>query len=345
MNAGRALLLLALIGANSSAWAQEETPAGAGTDSIRIVDWANEFASLSVDSTAMSPNDGDIGFAYDFSFARSFGNEDGIFEAGKRLSLAVEASSEGKLALQKTQFGLDNITSGLEVGGHLYVNDALPPDPRLQLLIVEALEKDPDQLTQAEVERLRVWNEEISKRARFVSFGLHFNHEATQDFDSHDFALGAGTAFDLATILPSAVSAIDFPFSLLRSGSSSFQPDAPRFYLGVDWVTNLDSTDREADTGATDNELARLTAEAAWRTMILDKLTVRAVYRLWYEIDAPQSVEVAGREFNDLVEITASYPVNPSLDVMVRWADGRVPPNFDSDNVASVGFSLYFGRH
>jgi hypothetical protein len=135
----------------------------------------------------------------------------------------------------------------------------------------------------------------------------------------------------------------DWPFSWLRSPEQRFRADAPRVYVGYDWVAALDQTDREAVTGNDGTNTHRFNVQVAWSTAILGKVILKVLYVGNYEVSAPSSVSRANRDINHYVDASIRYPITNNLDVIAKYQDGRLPPDFGKGNTASVGFTLQFG--
>ena len=303
-----------------------------------------DYSQLAVG--AVAPTDGDVGFDYRYRFSRNVGEEhDGIFDSrGRNWALNAAVDLSGIVAATPSENALTSHLYQIQLGGHHYSNDhAQPLNAREQARIKDILNKDPNRLSRAEFRTLRRFHESVQNYSRFWAWDAHGKAEASQDFASYDLALGAGLAFDLASLHPELAAVFDSPFALLRSTQEGTRPDAPRIYLGYDFVTALDQTAREATTGARDDNGHRFTAQVAWSTRILTKAVIKARYVGHYEVGAPKAVETSGRDINHFGEAQLLYPLREEVDLVIEVKSGRLPPDYGLATVGGAGFTLRFG--
>jgi hypothetical protein len=186
----------------------------------------------------------------------------------------------------------------------------------------------------------------ISKQRSYFMPEAHFKMETDQRFTDEQYAAGVGVAFDLERLLI-IKKILDFPFALLRPSSSYLGATAPRFYLGYDYVTD---SDVEARKNLTDDDaFSRLTGQFAWKTYIFRGMQFKAVWQLYYEIDAPNQIEDADLDQTSFIEVMLSIPTNLisggqaiQEKVFLKYSEGRLPPTLESDTQVTTGFSVYF---
>lgn len=341
-----AFLAAALLFLAAPAAAQDADGGDGGNGGIRIVDLAGRYSHLDVDVLGLQPNAGGLGLGYQYLFSRQLGEEnDGLFDGpeNRNWALNIELEANGRWLLDPAENETRNNTATLRFGGHHFTNDVKPLSARQVALIKDLLNKTPDQLTPQEFKILEQFNTSVAHRTRFWAWDGHLGYEATQGFTDYTANVGLGLAFDLASIHPSLATIFDYPFSLFRSSSQKYRKDAPRLYLGYDFVAGLNNTERSDATGAKDSDLNRLAAQVAWSTLLVGDTVLKLQYQAWYELSAPQAVRKADRDFNDFIDVSLRYPVNDDVDLVVQFVDGRLPPNFRRDSVASLGFTVKFG--
>jgi hypothetical protein len=75
----------------------------------------------------------------------------------------------------------------------------------------------------------------------------------------------------------------------------------------------------------------------------------KAVWQLYYEIDAPNQIEDADLDQTSFIEVMLSIPTNLisggqaiQEKVFLKYSEGRLPPTLESDTQVTTGFSVYF---
>jgi hypothetical protein len=172
----------------------------------------------------------------------------------------------------------------------------------------------------------------LRKQRRFFSYDLHYRYEATQDLSrgQHVFGLGVGGE------LPRLAEALDVIPAVTRD-SSAFRPQDVRGYAGVDYVDP--QSDVALVLGAA-SSFWRARGELAWNTQIFNDLVLRATWVGHYLFDVPDPIEAADRTFNSFLQLWVNYPVSSQTALLIKYVSGRVPPEYESTSLGSVGFSL-----
>lgn len=330
--------LIALILLGTLPFSQDEKSEDVQT---RVVDFVSDHSNLAIDIRTVEEGLGVVGFDYEYNFTKEFGEPD--FANNKRLIWALDISSKGYLATDHGSNPIDsNITSVSWTGQYYEATGTKPLTPKQQMFyrkqVAPIYEKDPDQWN-SEEKRLVEEHQMRSQAKNFIAWDVHLKHEATQDLSDHDFAIGAGVAFDLTKVSTSIANLVEYPAGLLR-GKEGFVPNPPRVYLGYDFVTDVEHTNREAETGNTDSNLNRLTAQAAWKTALPGDIELRLSYVGYLELNAPSAVRSADRNYVSFLELTFAYPLSEETDLILKYTNGGLPPNFEEDSAFSLGWSL-----
>lgn len=179
---------------------------------------------------------------------------------------------------------------------------------------------------------------------RFLSLDFHARAETTQEFDDVQYAFGAGLTSDLALFTGDDLLArlIDAPFRFLRF-DDTWVAQLPRFRIGYDHVSDSSFPERMALTD--DTSFSRLSAEVAWMTEVFpQKIQLRTSWRGYYELDAPEGIKNANKDFTSFVELSAGVPLNSERSAMaiVKYSHGELPPTLENSSNVAVGFRVEF---
>jgi hypothetical protein len=198
--------------------------------------------------------------------------------------------------------------------------DSVPADPRCS------------EYTAADWAEYNELFKRLGKQRRFFSYDLHYRYETTQDLTRSQHVFGLGVSGEL----PRLAEALDVIPALTRD-SSAFRPQEVRAYAGVDHVDP--QSDVALVLGAA-SPFWRARWEMAWNTQIFNDLVLRATWFAHYLFDVPEPVKAADRTFNSFLQLWLNYPVSSQTALMIKYVTGRVPPEYESTSMGSLGFSL-----
>lgn len=261
-----------------------------------------------------------------------------------------------KLNLEKKMTLIDNLNLNLKSDGFVMVNskenklNSIINDINIELLplykisggkVVETpsigneLKEDPTVV----IQRTRR-QAEIVHSPLWLNLDLHLKHETTQDFKDYDLAFG--TAMYISTSYLNAP--LDYLFGLLRTRANN-NPRQLEVAIGYDYVVNLDQTAnkilRENDKNAN-----RLNLKAEWETGIFKADRIIFVYNSYYELNAPNKIKEADKDFNSFFMVKLEHLLYEVKDAKVKFAikytDGKLPPNFEKGAIIGGGFSFEF---
>lgn len=334
-----ALGTMAALAQGTNATATTSSPASP-LDSLLYVSSTNGF-NLRLDPKVIA-NGGAVGLDYEIKYDRPFG-DDGIARSG----FGVVASSHGFIATE-TAASQNSILSELRLDGHLFLSsDQLAP--LQQARVAEILDQYGDDPFAMPARVAREYDALMHHApARFAKLDLHVKHEADQNLDNYQIAVGAGFASDLNLLTGNNFPArlFDAPFAMTRSAerNAAYASRPPRFYLGYDYV-DAAQNDLRSTTTAKDN-LNRLTFQAAWSTLAFDNIECKAAFQAYFEMNADAAVRAAGKEWTSFVELSAAIPVDASKKkkIFVKYANGELPPTLREASNIALGFSLELGE-
>jgi hypothetical protein len=337
-------LLLGALGPLTAA-AQATNPAAASApipplDGLLHISSTNGF-SLRLDPKVIA-NSGAVGLDYEIKYDRPFGDH-GIARSG----FGVVASSRGLVATESGA-SQDSIISELRLDGHLFLaHDHL--SPLQQARVAELLEQYGDDPFAMPPRVAREYDDLLHRApARFAKLDAHVKHEADQNFDHCQLAVGAGFASDLNLLTGNNFPArlFDAPFAMTRSPerNATYASRPPRFYVGYDYVDAAQNGLRAATT--TKDHLNRLTFQAAWSTLAFDNIECKASFQAGFEVAADAAVRAAGKEWTSFVELSAAIPVDASRKkkIFVKYTNGELPPTLREASNVALGFSLELGE-
>jgi hypothetical protein len=316
-------------------WADDEE-----SKKKNIVDYVGKHSQLRIDAKTLENTIG-LDYQFNISISNIFNLKQDFKDA---INWGVELESKGYLAGDRSKNELDSTVTAIKIVGYSFkVSDA--PSDTSPGRCKELLAKNPDAIKEnpQEYKEIQECIMGVNKRVRFFSWDGHAKYEATQDFDSHDTAAGLGISFDFDSLISGFANILDYPFSWLRDDPKKmFRAESPRVYVGYDYVTGLKDTDREQMTGNKDTAMNRVTAQVAWRTLVLDKLIIRLLYQVYWEPNAPAEIKAADRDFNKLLEVSYSYPTGDKSTFIVKYSRGELPPNFNKASEMGIGWSVAF---
>src|SRR6266540_1121069 len=337
-----ALPLLVVLAVQAASGA--EAPADAGKNNS--LEGLFYFSSTNGFSLRVEPktiaDSGAIGLDYELKYDRPFAADTDVAKS----RFGAEALSRGFIATRKLD-SQNSLISELRLTGNLLLKDNKGPLPPLQQMRVREILDFPDQFNlpaplKREFEELMQ-----SEPLRFATFDGHVKYESDQSFDNSQLAAGVGFASDLNFITGNNWPArfFDFPFALTRSADAnqSFKARPPRFYVGYDYV-NADQNDARAQTTSDDN-LNRLTLQAAWSSLAFDLVELRASVQAYYEVDASRAIRDSGKEWTSFFEISAGIPIDAKKrkKIFLKYANGELPPTLKESSNVSIGFSMELG--
>lgn len=172
----------------------------------------------------------------------------------------------------------------------------------------------------------------LGKQRRFYSYDLHYRYESTQDLTRGQNVFGLGVSGEV----PRLAEALDVIPAVTRD-SSGFRPQEVRGYAGVDYVDP--QSDVALVLGAA-SPFWRARWEFAWNTQVFNALVLRATWFGHYLFDVPEPVKAADRTFNAFLQVWLNYPVTSETALLIKYVTGRVPPEYESTSMGSLGFSL-----
>ncbi len=351
-------LLLGIGGAVGTGTGQEAdngAPAPAGAEELKppakrpgltLVD----IPGLCVNLDLKSLEDGNIGLDYELEHTSAILSTK--TEEGTATSvLDLQLLSRGYIS-DDSQNSQNSITAEVRIAGHLpfglqkdNCGSYLSRRGQVIALLNELEGVDAFE----EKEKFNELSEKLKERmnpktVRFITLDFHAKTETDQSFDDSQYAVGLGATTDLGIITgkDDLANILDYAFSKLRAKTSQHRAQVPRFYFGYDYVTDSDIEARKALTD--EDSFSRLAFEAAWMTSILKDIQVRVTWRLYYEIDAPEGIKGADKDFTSLFEVSAGIPIaaDQSAMAIVKYTDGELPPTLEDSSNVSVGLRVEF---
>jgi hypothetical protein len=318
---------------------------------MRLLWTAIAFASLPYAGRAQMPTD-IPGLAYRFDLRQA---DEGSDKLGLDFDVAFERATPTKGSPQGNHYDLSLAARGFTtfekadrdvnsmVGqaalqGRYYRSGLSRPLPaEQQRRFLELADRDAagggPGLTDEEEKEYKTLDDAVKTRRWFATYDLHYRVETTQHVTHTQSALGAGGSAEL----PLLGGLLDVIPSMTRSRDFKVRP--ARAYVGVDYVTPHGVEAPRADSV---DDGWRSRAELAWSTLVLDRFILRAHWDVQYLFAAPQALENADREFNNFLQLWLELPVSKDAGVIVKYLSGRLPPNYESTSVASLGLSISF---
>lgn len=291
---------------------------------------------------------GGLGVDFKIDYSQMLGDQK---IAGNRLSLVLDSQGFVGTDADKTQ---NSIISKGAIQAELFESvQPLSPDEQAE---ADKIEADPEfqnavlksALSRTSHEQYLMTRHKAlyAMNKRYVQFDAHVKDESDQSFDMNQVAFGAGasTNSNIFTGDETVTRILDLPFDLLRSAElrKEHAVEPIRFYAGYDYVSHKQAPASQSGTG--DNDTNRLTAQAAWKTEIFHRMFLRASWQAYYDLTPDRAVRRADDEFTSFFETSLTLPisVNGSTDVILKYANGKLPPTLQQSSNVSLGFSVSF---
>lgn len=251
---------------------------------------------------------------------------------GNHYNFALAA--EGFQDLDQDTGGPDHMALDARLVGRNYSTEqANPLDAEQRLRYLELTERAPSTLTESERAEIQSLQNRVLGGRKYFSYNLYYRMETDQDVSRKQQSAGASIAMEV----PGLHGLLDALFAGTRKRLTGFTPQPVRLLLAGDYVL---ARDLLADVADPKEQFPRIRAQAAWSTLILDGLVLRASWSAEYLLDPPADIEAVTDDFNSFVQLWTEIPVNDQLSVMVKYIDGRLPPLYGTESAAEVGFSL-----
>jgi hypothetical protein len=246
---------------------------------------------------------------------------------------AFEASSKGFQDFNPNVHELNSMEAGVALAGRHYDAGSLTPEEVSEQL---ALLSVPDSLTTPRQRaRMLELQNKIFGRRQFFTFNAHYRYETTQRLDVGQHAGGVA----LAGEIPVLHRFLDLVPAATRSGDERrlFAPQPVRVYLALDYV--------HAGVGAAGdstraNQFPRASLELAWSTYLLEHMRLRATWQAQRIFAAPAATRALGLELDSFVQLWLTHPFGQNAELLVKYADGRLPPTYESTSTTRMGFSI-----
>ena len=87
------------------------------------------------------------------------------------------------------------------------------------------------------------------------------------------------------------------------------------------------------------NDMGRIRLQAAWATQVFNELLLRATWEAQYLLATPPAFEEKDR-FNSFLQIWMVYPLAAKTGVLIKYVNGRLPPNYEQTSGGGVGLSI-----
>ena len=246
-------------------------------------------------------------------------------------------AAKGFRALEEVDEDVDHIALEINLGGQYYSTAQATLPAQLQMRYLDLAERDGagDTLTPKENKEYNDLFRRYSNDKRFFTYAATYRYETTQDFEADQHALGIG----LSAELPLVHHFLDAIPAQTRDPASPFKPQPVRIHGGLDYVAGIDDT-AVGEAGEA-NDMGRIRLQAAWATQVLDELVLRATWEAQYLLYTPPTLEKKDR-FNSFLQIWMIYPIAAKTGVLVKYVNGRLPPNYEQTSGGGVGFSITF---
>jgi hypothetical protein len=232
---------------------------------------------------------------------------------------------------------LNTLAAGAALTGRYYAaagGNRLSPEDQLRWL--ELLEKPIEDLTEDETEALRRFNAMANAGRRFITYDGHYRYETSQTTNGRQSAAGAAVSGEI----PALHRLLDAIVGVSRTDDTfgAFVAQPVRAYIGADWVF-----DRRRTTASLDGEASypRLRAQAAWRTLVLNGLILRATYEAQLLLDRPGDLDDIDA-FQSFFQAWLVYPLGDDngAGLMIKYVAGRVGPSFESETGLRLGLNF-----
>jgi hypothetical protein len=234
---------------------------------------------------------------------------------------------------------VNSMTGEISLVGHYYRQTGTEPlPPELIVRYLRVADTPVENLTTGDEQELsRILDRILGKRSLFT-FDAHYRYETNHDVTEDDHAIGAGVAGEV----PVLSQMLDIIPSLTRpaitDSAPRFRSQPVRFYVGVDRVSGADETTIGNLTG--DSRLWRGRLELAWGARIMQGFVLRGSFEAHYFFGANQALKDSDREFDTFLQAWLLYPLSDKTSLLVKYIDGRLPPDYDATKSGKVGLSI-----
>ena len=264
-----------------------------------------------------------LDFQVDFAASRTRANAN---PTGHQYSLVL--SGKGFQDFAGDIGELDNMTGQVALRGRYYrAGPTAPLPPAVQKRWLDLLAvPDTEQTTAQSNELVELQRRALANR-RFYSYDAHYRYETTQDLELGQHVFGAAVSGEI----PGLHNLLDVVPALLSTRPANYRVQPVRAYLGVDQVSPQDSA-------IGNRSYPRGRVEAAWSTLVLNSLVLRATWEGQYLMDAPD--EIGGDGFHSFFQAWFNFPVADNVSLLVKFAEGSLPPKYTRSSVGKLGFSI-----
>ena len=294
-----------------------------------------------------------LGLDFDLRYERQRGDSIDL-----RNSYALLAVVRGFQTFDRAIPDANSMTVELDLQGTYFPVDLTPLTPverkRHEELSARSEIGDPSNppLERDEQEELDALGDKLDGRpAALWTYDLHYRAETNHDVSRSQSVFGVGGAFEVPVLhqildlLPSALRELgtDAPDG---SAPARWHPQPVRLYAAAEYVAPTQDSVLAFASGRVDR-LWRVRLESAWKTRVLAGADLRAEARLDWLPDAPDLARDAGREVNGFVQAWLLYPLKSgsAAALMVKYFDGRLPPEYAPVSGGKVGLTIDLVRH
>jgi len=250
---------------------------------------------------------------------------------GDMFGLALSAN--GFQTATRDTTGLNAFYAGAALKGWHYGSAQATVTPEEQAWLIQTSRIPLAQMTEEQKARFA---QLIARRPEwFVSYDAHYRFEAATRVGGRQNAIGAAVASEL----PYAHRILAAIFSATLNDPevrARYKPQPVRVYFAADYVFGRSAT--TAAPGA-EGSYPRLRGEAAWSTLVLASLTLRASWDAEYRLHTP--ADLAGQDrFHDFVQAWLTCPLAGSASVMLKYVAGRLSPSYEKASGLKAGLSF-----
>jgi hypothetical protein len=325
------LLVLLAISANITA---QETKTETKKETTFLED-ANAFhlfqtRDLNMDLKFIDPEKGSFGIDYQLNLTRSFGKfapEDKEYKPNINLNII----STGFVTVKGDSNQLNSIVNEL--------NFELSPIIKQPVALPKRSILDELELTDEDIiARTRLEASMVSS-PYWIMLNIHGKHEASQDFKTHDIAVGGTLNFTTSYLN----ALLDFPFGLLRVSENN-NPRHLDIELVYDYVTDLNNTATAVLRDGEENA-NRVSLNLGWETGIFSKERISFMYNSYYELGAPDGIKENNLDKNYYYQIKLEHPLSSGAtrkSISIKYSQGELPPDFTKGYVLGAGFTIDF---
>lgn len=226
----------------------------------------------------------------------------------------------------------------IKAAGVLYRPGQTPLPARTQARLLDLLERDAagggPGLTEDEVEELNGLVARITANRRFWTYDLHYRLETDQELDAKQHVLGAGIGGEV----PLLHEVLDLVPRMTSARHPNYRTPPLRVWAGIEWVGGQDEVVIEGLE--LDGAYGRVRIEAAWSTLVLEDLVLRATYQGQILFARPGALVATNRGFNGFLEAWVTLPIGDRFGLAVKYIDGRPPPLYQTVSTAQLALTI-----